>query len=66
VLVEDGLDDVDPADGRAQFALSAIAPLSVTRALVPRLKRGAKVALISSRTGSIGDNSSGAITATGR
>jgi NAD(P)-dependent dehydrogenase (short-subunit alcohol dehydrogenase family) len=33
--------------------------LLLTRALLPRLRSGAKVALVSSRTGSIGDNGSG-------
>ena len=44
---------------RAQFELNAIAPLLLTRALAPRLDPGAKVALITSRMGSIGDNGSG-------
>ena len=43
----------------AQFSTNAVAPLFLTRALAPRLAKGAKVALISSRMGSIGDNSSG-------
>jgi len=37
--------------------LRALVPL--TRALLPRLRSGAKVALVSSRMGSIGDNGSG-------
>ena len=44
---------------RAQLELNAIAPLFLTRALAPRLHAGAKVALITSRMGSIGDNGSG-------
>ena len=59
VLLADSLDDVEPDDVRAQFALNAIAPLFLTRALAPRLHPGAKVALITSRMGSIGDNGSG-------
>lgn len=59
LLVEDTLEEVDPADVRVQFELNALAPLLLTRALVPSLGRGAKVALITSRMGSIGDNSSG-------
>ena len=59
VLLADSLDDVDPDNVRAQFALNAIAPLFLTRALAPRLHPGAKVALITSRMGSIGDNGSG-------
>ena len=59
ILLADSLEDVDPDNVRAQFELNAIAPLFLTRALAPRLRTGAKVALITSRMGSIGDNSSG-------
>lgn len=55
----DSKDSVDLDEVRAQFATNAVAPLFLTRALVPRMKHGAKVALISSRMGSIGDNGSG-------
>ena len=59
VLLADSLQDIDPDTVRAQFELNAIAPLFLTRALASRLHTGAKVALITSRMGSIGDNSSG-------
>ena len=59
VLLADSLEDVDLDNVRAQFELNAIAPLFLTRALAPRLYGGAKVVLISSRMGSIGDNGSG-------
>jgi len=59
MLVADAFDNVDPAAVRAQFELNAIAPLFLTRALAPRLRAGAKVALITSRMGSMGDNGSG-------
>lgn len=59
VLRADSLDDVDVDDVQAQIGINAIAPLFVTRALVARLSARAKVALITSRMGSIGDNSSG-------
>lgn len=59
MLVADGLDDVDPDDVRAQFDLNALAPLFLTRALRSRLRAGAKVALVTSRMGSMGDNGSG-------
>lgn len=48
-----------PADLLEQFQVNAMAPLFITRALQPLLAAGAKVALISSRMGSIGDNGSG-------
>jgi NAD(P)-dependent dehydrogenase (short-subunit alcohol dehydrogenase family) len=59
ILVPDSLDNVDLDEVRAQFVLNAMAPLFLTRALAPRLRAGAKVALITSRMGSIGDNGSG-------
>ena len=53
------LDGSTPADLLEQFQVNALAPLFITRALLPRLEAGGKVALISSRMGSIGDNGSG-------
>jgi NAD(P)-dependent dehydrogenase (short-subunit alcohol dehydrogenase family) len=64
VLIADSLEEVDPDEVRAQFEVNAMAPLFLTRALASRLHPGSKVALITSRMGSIGDNSSGATTAT--
>lgn len=55
----DSLADTTPADALAQFQVNALAPLFLTRALLPRMRPGAKVALVSSRMGSIGDNGSG-------
>jgi NAD(P)-dependent dehydrogenase (short-subunit alcohol dehydrogenase family) len=42
-----------------QLAINAIAPLRVTHALLDKLHAGSKVGLITSRMGSISDNSSG-------
>lgn len=44
---------------RAQFETNALAPLRVTELLAERLTANAKVALITSRMGSIADNNSG-------
>lgn len=44
---------------RRQFEVNALGPLRLTDALRERLAEGAKVALITSRMGSIDDNSSG-------
>jgi len=60
ILLADSLGEVDPAAVRRQFETNALAPLCLTRGLLPRLVKGAKVALISSRMGSISDNGSGA------
>ncbi len=58
-LEADSLESVS-ADGlRRQFEVNAVAPLMLTRALLPALRRGAKVVLITSRMGSIADNDSG-------
>jgi len=59
ILREDDLETVDLADVREQLEVNAIAPLRVARALLPSLGAGSKVALITSRMGSIGDNTSG-------
>jgi len=59
VLLPDSLEDVDLDKVHAQLEINAIAPLFLTRALAARLHKGSKVALITSRMGSIGDNSSG-------
>jgi NAD(P)-dependent dehydrogenase (short-subunit alcohol dehydrogenase family) len=55
----DRLGEVDVAGIRKQFEVNALAPLRLTDALRQRLGRGAKVALVTSRMGSIDDNSSG-------
>lgn len=59
LLAEDRLDSVSPVAVRSQLEINALAPLFLTQALAPRLVQGAKVALITSRMGSIGDNNSG-------
>jgi NAD(P)-dependent dehydrogenase (short-subunit alcohol dehydrogenase family) len=56
----DRLGALDVAGIRRQFEVNALAPLRVTDALRDRLGKGAKVALVTSRMGSIDDNSSGA------
>src|SRR5262245_45457417 len=59
ILRPDSLDAVQTDSIRTQLEVNALAPLLVTKALLPRMKAGAKLALITSRMGSIGDNSSG-------
>jgi NAD(P)-dependent dehydrogenase (short-subunit alcohol dehydrogenase family) len=59
VLVPDTLEAVDFEAVRAQLETNAIAPLRCVVALRPRLGRGAKVLLVTSRMGSMGDNTSG-------
>lgn len=59
LLNNDELGDIDGGSLRAQYEVNAIAPLRVTEALLSNLKDGSKVALITSRMGSIADNGSG-------
>lgn len=54
-----GLAETTPQDVLEQFQVNALAPLFLTRALLPCMRRGAKLALVSSRMGSIADNGSG-------
>ncbi|TVQ06752.1 MAG: SDR family oxidoreductase [Leptolyngbya sp. DLM2.Bin27] len=53
------LDDLDFDSIRQQFEVNAIGPLRLTAALLPHLGDGAKVAIMTSRMGSIADNTSG-------
>jgi NAD(P)-dependent dehydrogenase (short-subunit alcohol dehydrogenase family) len=46
-------------DWRAQYEVNALAPIRVSAALSERLARGGKVVIITSRMGSMTDNSSG-------
>ena len=59
ILQSMGLTDLDPAGIRRQFEVNALAPLLLARALVDQLPRGAKLVLMTSRMGSIDDNTSG-------
>lgn len=53
------LGEIDYAAVMKQFQVNALAPLIITDALLGNLNAGSKVALITSRMGSITDNSSG-------
>jgi NAD(P)-dependent dehydrogenase (short-subunit alcohol dehydrogenase family) len=59
ILTRETLDDLNLGRIRNQFEVNAIGPLRVTAALLPNLKKGSKVAIITSRMGSIEDNTSG-------
>ncbi|NES04828.1 MAG: SDR family oxidoreductase [Okeania sp. SIO2F4] len=53
------LDDLDFDSIRKQFEVNAIGTLRLTHALLPLMESGGKIAIITSRMGSIDDNSSG-------
>lgn len=53
------LEDLNFDSIRQQFEVNAMGTLRVTEALLPNLKAGSKIALITSRMGSIADNTSG-------
>ena len=59
ILRHSGLDDLDLADVREQLEVNAVGPLRMAQMLLPNLGRGSKLALMTSRMGSIGDNGSG-------
>jgi NAD(P)-dependent dehydrogenase (short-subunit alcohol dehydrogenase family) len=53
------LPELDAQSIRDQFEVNALGPLLLTSALLPNLESGSRVALITSRMGSIDDNGSG-------
>jgi NAD(P)-dependent dehydrogenase (short-subunit alcohol dehydrogenase family) len=59
VLSRDSLEELDLDGIRRQFEVNAIGPLLVTSTLLPKLREGSKVAIVTSRMGSIADNGSG-------
>jgi len=59
ILEADGLEDLNADALRRQFEVNALAPLLLARALLAHLSAGSKLALITSRMGSLDDNGSG-------
>ena len=59
ILQSNRLESLDFDSMRAQFEINSLGPLRVTAALLPMLSEGSKVALVTSRMGSIADNTSG-------
>jgi len=54
-----GLEDLEADAMRREYEVNALAPLRLTQALLSRLRAGSRIAIVSSRAGSIGDNGSG-------
>jgi NAD(P)-dependent dehydrogenase (short-subunit alcohol dehydrogenase family) len=59
ILRRDNLDSLDYDAMTEQFRINSLGPLRVTEALLDNLSTGSKVIIISSRMGSIEDNTSG-------
>ena len=59
VLAHNALGEIDYHSVKQQFQVNAIGPLMVTEALLPYLAVDAKVAIVTSRMGSMADNDSG-------
>ncbi len=59
ILSDESLSDLDFDRIRCQFEVNSLGPLRVTAALRGNLAKGSKVAIITSRMGSIEDNTSG-------
>eukprot|EP00698_Gefionella_okellyi_P004661 TRINITY_DN14267_c0_g1_i1.p1 TRINITY_DN14267_c0_g1~~TRINITY_DN14267_c0_g1_i1.p1 ORF type:complete len:236 (+),score=44.97 TRINITY_DN14267_c0_g1_i1:41-709(+) len=59
ILTVEALDSLNFDAMRQQFEVNSIGPLRVTAALLPSLRSGSKVIIITSRMGSIADNGSG-------
>lgn len=59
VLVRDSINDLSVKMLQKQFEVNALGPLLLTKALLPNLGSGSKVVIVTSRMGSIDDNTSG-------
>ncbi len=53
------LENLDPESILRQFQVNALSPLCFTKAFISNLRKGSKVVLMTSRMGSIDDNTSG-------
>jgi NAD(P)-dependent dehydrogenase (short-subunit alcohol dehydrogenase family) len=59
LLARETIEDLDWDGMRLQFEVNTLGPMRVSRALLPNMKDGGKIAIVSSRVGSIADNTSG-------
>jgi NAD(P)-dependent dehydrogenase (short-subunit alcohol dehydrogenase family) len=59
ILTTTSLDNLDYEAMRQQFEINTLGPLRVTENFLPNLSQGSKIAIITSRMGSIADGSGG-------
>lgn len=59
LLTNETLEDLNFERIQQQWEINTLGPLRVTEALLPCLQQGSKIAMITSRMGSIADNTSG-------
>jgi NAD(P)-dependent dehydrogenase (short-subunit alcohol dehydrogenase family) len=59
LFLDDSIDDLQRDSLQKQFFINALAPLEFTSLLLPKISDGAKLAFITSRMGSIADNTTG-------
>lgn len=59
ILSNQSLENLDFGEMERQFRVNSLGPLRITSALLPNLSAGSKVGIITSRMGSIEDNTSG-------
>ena len=61
LVIEGPLGNFDFDALQREYAVNALGPLRVTQALLPMLGSGSKIAVITSRVGSLGENRSGGL-----
>jgi NAD(P)-dependent dehydrogenase (short-subunit alcohol dehydrogenase family) len=59
ILESDSIETLEASAILRHLEVNAIAPIALAHALLPRMHRGTKIALLTSRMGSIADNGSG-------
>ena len=59
IYENNSLDNLDPESLLSQFEVNALSPLCFSKAMIKNLREGSKLILMSSRMGSIEDNTSG-------
>ncbi len=59
ILLRDAFGELDYDDMMRQYRVNTLGPLRVTEALASNLSEGSKIAIVTSRVGSIEDNGSG-------